>query len=422
MNRINKSFYPVIQLTILLLCITTLAPPITRSATSSSDITVSIDTSNRMIHPGEEFSARGYIVNNSGVEVPDAVVVFMLSAFGEYYFWPDWVHFDPADPSTFRYEIRDIRIGQTVIPLLEPFQWPETGYEAQYGLLFYGAVLSADMTSLVSNLAVETWGYSMSSTWLDWVNIHRWIARLPPVYENVEWSQGNVLHARYMVKNDYIGHSEDSGNAWYTAEGDAAARNSDLMVSSLTSATDQYAVDLWMTAPFHAVGIIDPELRTTGYGSYREADGGWQMGAGLDVLRGLGEIPSSVQYPIVWPSNGSTIHLTSYNSEYPDPLTSCPGFTAPAGLPLIVQLGSGNVTPDVTDHSFFRGETPLEHCIFDETNFTHPDGSQQSLARSILNSRDAIILIPRTPLLSGAIYTASITTNGQVISWSFTVE
>ncbi len=389
---------------------------------TAQDLTVHIDTPARMIHPGEEFSVRGYIVNNTGAELPDAAVVFMLSAFGEYFFWPDWIHYNPSDPSTFHYAIRTLKTGQTVIPLLDPFIWPDTGTDAHYGLAFYGAILSPDLTELISNLAVTSWGYSMNPDWLDWVNIHRWIAHVPSVFEQADWSHGNVLHATYMVKNDMIGHSEDPANPWYTPEGDAAARNSNVMVSSLVSTTDQYAVDLWMTAPFHAVGILDPELHATGFGSYREADGGWQMGAGLDVLRGLGDIPASVRYPIVWPSDGSTIHLTSYSSEYPDPLTSCPGYTSPAGLPLIVQIGPGNQTPTVTDHWLMRGTVPIEHCVFDETSYTNADGSQQSLARSVLNSRDAIVMIPRTPLLSGATYSASITVNGQTITWSFSVE
>lgn len=61
-----------------------------------------------------------------------------------------------------------------------------------------------------------------------------------------------------------------------------------------------------------------------------------------------------------------------------------------------------------------------EHCVFDETNYTNPDSSAQSLGRSILNSRDAIVIMPREPLVSGARYTVSITVNGTEYTWSFT--
>ena len=59
--------------------------------------------------------------------------------------------------------------------------------------------------------------------WLDAVNYYREMAGLPAVSENTTYSQGDWYHARYMVKNDYIGHSEDPANPWYTVEGAQAA-------------------------------------------------------------------------------------------------------------------------------------------------------------------------------------------------------
>jgi hypothetical protein len=177
-----------------------------------------------------------------------------------------------------------------------------------------------------------------------------------------------------------------------------------------------------MQAPFHAVGMLDPQLSVVGYGSYREADGGWQMGAGLDVLRGLGSVPPAVEFPVKWPSDGKTVSLTAHWGESPSPLTSCPGYSAPSGLPIILQIGSGGLVPTVTAHSFTQDGTPLDHCVFDETSYTNPNGSLQSVGRSILNARDAIVLIPRQPLTRGASYTASITVNGQTHTWTFTVS
>jgi hypothetical protein len=94
----------------------------------------------------------------------------------------------------------------------------------------------------------------------------------------------------------------------------------------------------------------------------------------------------------------------------------------PSGLPIILQIGPGNLTPSVTAHSFIQGTTALEHCVFDETNYTNPDSSTQNTGRNILNSRDAIVLIPRAPLTPGATYTVSITANGQMYAWSFVVS
>jgi hypothetical protein len=258
--------------------------------------------------------------------------------------------------------------------------------------------------------------------WLAYLNYYRAMANLPSLAENAEWSDGCFKHARYTVKNDVLEHDEDPGNPWYTSEGQAAAQSSNLMATSIVNATDESAIDGWMQAPFHAVGMLDPALLQTGFGSYREAVGVLQMAAALDVIRGVGSIPPSVTFPIKWPGDGATVSLTSHWNEYPNPLTSCPGYIAPSGLPIILQIGSGGLTPNVTAHSFKRGGVSLDHCVFDETSYANPNSSQQSLGRSILNFRDAIVLIPRQPLTVGETYTVSITVNGQTYAWSFSVS
>ncbi len=259
--------------------------------------------------------------------------------------------------------------------------------------------------------------------WLNYVNQLRALGNLPAVTDNTDWSNGCWYHARYMVKNDIIAHDEDSGNPWYTPEGQAAAQNSNLMVSISTATSDESAVDSWLTGPFHGVGIIDSALWEAGFGSYREADGGWQMGGCLDVLRGLGSTPPSITFPVFWPANGATMpYLAYYGTESPDPLTSCPGYAAPSGPPIYLQIGDGSQIPGVTAYSFLQGSTPLELCVFDETSYTNPNGQLQDLGRNVLGARDAIIIMPRSPLASGTQYTVSITTNGQTYTWSFTTS
>jgi hypothetical protein len=258
--------------------------------------------------------------------------------------------------------------------------------------------------------------------WLAYVNQFRSLAVLPHLTENPDWSAGDVLHSRYMVKEDVITHLEDSNSPWYTPEGYNAGRNGNVAISSSSSASDEFAIDLWMTGPFHAVGILDPQLAQTGFGSYRENIGSWRMGATLDVLRGIGNLPPGINFPIYFPKDGGQTWLTSYGgNESPDPLTSCPGYSAPSGPPIILQLGSGSDTPNVTESSFSQGSTNLEHCVFDETNYSNGDIDRQNLGRSVLNGRDAIVIMPRNPLVVGQTYTASITSNGNTYTWSFLV-
>ncbi|WP_017661441.1 CAP domain-containing protein [Baaleninema simplex] len=257
--------------------------------------------------------------------------------------------------------------------------------------------------------------------WLSRVNQFRNLAGLPNVTENPDWSAGGVLHSRYLVKNDTRGHTEDPSNPWYTVEGEAAGQSGNVTTSTATNRSDVAAVDGWMNAPFHAIGIIDPRLERVGFGSYSEADGGVQSAATLDVLRGL-DFSASASYPVVWPQDGSTLPLSVYDGgEYPDPLAGS-GFSEPTGTPLYVQLGSGSVTPNVTASSFSQNSVELPHIVFDETNYTNSDITAQTLGRDILDSRDAIVLIPQNPLEPGETYTASITANGDTTTWSFTVR
>ena len=44
---------------------------------------------------------------------------------------------------------------------------------------------------------------------------------------------------------------------YYTHEGDTAPRNGKIGVSSPTTSTDDAAIDLWMAAPFRAMGMMD---------------------------------------------------------------------------------------------------------------------------------------------------------------------
>lgn len=258
-------------------------------------------------------------------------------------------------------------------------------------------------------------------SWLEYVNFYRDTACLPHVAEDLAMSDGDQKHARYIVKNDILQHDEDPANPWYTPEGRTAAQQSNLAASTSTSASDVWAFDTWMQAPFHAVGLLDPKLDRVGYGSYHESDGGLQTGVGVNVIAGR-NFAATPAYPVIWPAQGMTVPIRLHWGESPSPLTSCPGYQSPSGLPVIVQFGDGSLTPVVSASSFSNQGTSLEHCVFSEETYTHPDSAQQSLGRSILNSRDAVVLIPRQPLLAGQTYTASLTVNGQTYAWSFTIS
>lgn len=280
-----------------------------------------------------------------------------------------------------------------------------------------GIVATAWLTAL---LLTSSPVLAAGENWLDRVNFYRSAAGLWPARESLLLTAGVRVHAIYIVKNGVLQHGEDSGNRFFTPQGRAAAMQSNLFMSYDADNTDSWVIDTWMQSPFHAVGLLDPRLRQVGYGSYRELGGPVQTGAALNVTAGLEE--SVAAYPIFWPGNGSAVPLGQHRVGFPSPLLSCPGYVSPSGLPLIIQFGPGDQDPVVAASSLSADGQPLEHCVFSESTYRNPDLVQQGLGRSILAPRDAVVLVPRAPLLPGARYTASITVGGRDYAWSFGVE
>lgn len=283
-------------------------------------------------------------------------------------------------------------------------------------------LLALGCTLVVSFTNLRAFDADSPAEWLVRVNLYRATAGLPPATENRSLSQGIWQHARYMVRNDVIKHFEKPGDDWATPEGAAAAAASDLAGSSRTSESDSWAIDTWMQAPFHAVGILDPALRDVGFGMYSLPGGSIQTAAGLDVLRGRAAQPARANYPVVWPANGASVPIAAHTSEYPNPLSSCRGYKAPSGLPLIVQLGPGDTLPHATRSELFLDNQPLEHCVFDQTTYRNNQRVEQDLGRSILAARNAIVVIPRRPLIPGLSYRVRVTSNGRTIDWTFRVS
>ena len=249
-----------------------------------------------------------------------------------------------------------------------------------------------------------------STAWLDRFNAWRAASGLTSLSENTSWSQGDYDHAEYMVKNDLITHYETPGVPYYSTAGDTAAQNSNIFVSSSTSTSDVQAIDWWMGAPFHSIGMMDPRLTQAGFGSYREVKSGWDMGAAVDVERG--NPFTGGKYPVYFPGNLSVEPLTSYSgNEFPDPLQACPGYSSPAGLPIVLQVG-GNVSTTAGSHSITENGVSITNCVID---------SHSPSVGSGLAYRGGVILIPRQPLKNGDYYVVSVTVNGVPYSWSFTV-
>jgi len=252
---------------------------------------------------------------------------------------------------------------------------------------------------------------SAGADWLTSVNYFRAMAALPPVVEDASLSSGAYNHSCYMLFND-IAHDEIPGAPGYTPEGDIAGNSGNVAVSSATNVTNRSFVELWMTGPFHAIGMLRPNLQRVGYGQCENASTPrWRSGATLDILRGLG--PSQgIGQPILFPGDGMVTNLTQFIAESPNPVQLCGWGNSGAGLPIVAMMPenfAANPTATLTGPS-----GPVQTCVLSRHNTT-------STAQSILSGDNAAIVMPRSALTPG-VYNVAVNTSARSVTWSFTVD
>lgn len=264
------------------------------------------------------------------------------------------------------------------------------------------------------------------------INGYRAQADLPILAANPDWSAGAAGHARYMVKTDQLVGREDrvAFPQWYSDEGNQAASNSLLLVTDTVAFTENLAADFWIRSPFQALSVLDPELRSTGLGTYAEADGGIQMAAVLNVASGWqAGAPAGVTYPVVWPGRDAVVAQRSYSgADNPDPHLA-PGCAGAQGLPLIVQFGDGTYQGErlaaVNPTIISSAGGPLPHCAFSATEYP-ANAADGNYGKLLLDTRDAVVLMPFAPLAAGQTYTVGVTAliNSAPVSvtWTFRVD
>lgn len=267
-------------------------------------------------------------------------------------------------------------------------------------------------------------------SWLDRINAIRTASGLPTVTDNPTWTSGISNHLTYLEKTpssyrqgQYASaHTENPQSPYYTASGAREGGSSDL---EWGANTDLGAINYWLAAPFHAIGMLRPGLRQVAFARHASSNK-----AGLDVLSGLQG--SSSQSRVEFPGPGSTIDLGRYSGgESPSPIETCttdkPGadYSAP-GLPLIALLTqppTSDLSATLTrpDGSVISS-TNSDLCMVDENNYTSNDSVYGPTGKAILQGDRAVFIVPRTPLTAGQ-YTVNISQGGQPdISWTFTFQ
>jgi hypothetical protein len=249
--------------------------------------------------------------------------------------------------------------------------------------------------------------------WLGIVNTYRAMSGVAPITNNPSWSAEAQAHSCYMLQNG-IAHDETPGNPGYTPGGDIAGNSGNVAVSSSVSASIRSHIDLWMTGPFHAIGMLRHNLASSGFGlcASSSTPTPWHSAGTMDVIRGLDYGRPAPTAPIVFPGNGSTVPLHRFITEYPNPMTLC-GWSGDAGLPLIAMMPN-----DVTSASatITGPNGPIPTCSLHKGNT-----ASDATARAILDGDNAVVVMPRTDLADG-VYTATVNSNGGNVTWSFTVD
>lgn len=246
--------------------------------------------------------------------------------------------------------------------------------------------------------------------WLTSVNHFRAQAGVGPVSENAGLNAPAAAHSCYMVANG-ISHDETPGKPGYTPEGAASGMRSNVAVSSSPTATDRSFVELWMAAPYHAIGVLRPGTTSMSYGSCRNPDSSpWRSGATLDVVAGM--TGAAVTSPIVWPGNGTRTDLNRFIAESPSPVTEC-GWTGAAGLPLVALLPE-DATGAAAQLTGPDGAV-VTTCVLTAATSTN------STAKAILGGDNAVVILPRTELATGT-QSVVLTTPSRTLNWTFTVD
>lgn len=273
---------------------------------------------------------------------------------------------------------------------------------------------------------------SSSTSWLTVLNAYRTRLHMPSVTEDPALSRGDLAHAKYLVMNyretfaslGSLMHEEDESKPGYSPEGRKAAHSSDVKFQTRTNITDtqRMAIEWWISAPFHRPSLVNPDLRQVGFGEYCERT------LCVAVLNCISDLPLAspggrpLAQPVEVPPDGVTVKSGGFGGEWPDPVSSCTGYTTNSAA-ITLQLGM-HVSAKITDASVTQttgaaAGTKVETCAYDSEGYTNPDPLTQTRGRQILDSFGEVIMIVRDPLASGQTYRVSMTVNGKPYDWTF---
>jgi hypothetical protein len=328
--------------------------------------------------------------------------------------------------------------------------------------LFLAAHAAAQQTSVTTSPGVPP---DFTESAKQRVNYYRAMANLPPIVEDAAISAGALNHARYLVKNGIAGGDiildngqlrsqapqdayrwEDKGRPFFTDDGAAAGRYATVLTAREINLSGADFVDLLMTMPFRGLIPMVPQFSVAGLGAYCEpglcaivipyrfalekterialydgpaSDRFWNPNLGLIPME-IGRLRSPVEFP----PDGATVNLQSFAGEdYPDPLSSCPGYKPPTGAPISIQLGQGygpDGSLEVSSVLVMRDGAEIDTCLITASSYIGRNDSQTQIGKTGLASLGAAVILPRESLAPGH-YKVALKEDDKPYQWGFTV-
>ena len=115
------------------------------------EVTLSISMPVNIFHPGDPCFLN-IDLENTGTGMYQALLVVVLDAYGEVFFWPSWN--DVLDKAVIH-----LPGGSSRVEIIPEFLWPDDTGTAQ-GVFFHSGILGMDMMDLVSNIDSYKFGWT----------------------------------------------------------------------------------------------------------------------------------------------------------------------------------------------------------------------------------------------------------------------
>ncbi len=122
------------------------------SPTPPADLGITLELSQLSFRTGDEFYLNA-MLSNPGPALSPVAMWVILDVYSTYWFYPGWVQYPDI-----AYTWVDLMPGISDETIIAPFLWPDVTGSAE-GLIFWAALLDADMQTILGTLDSVEWGY-----------------------------------------------------------------------------------------------------------------------------------------------------------------------------------------------------------------------------------------------------------------------